>query len=49
MLEKDPVLCQERMLFELFVNDSDKLQHCLAQLAVQVNALASAASATPHI
>ena len=48
MLEKDPILRQERMLFELFVNDSDQLQRCLAKLAVQVNSLAAAAQSTPH-
>ena len=48
MLEKDPVLCQERKLFELFVNDSDQLQQCLAKLAVQVNSLAASAQNTPH-
>ena len=48
MLEKDPILRQERMLFELFVNDSDQLQRCLAKLAVQVNSLAAAALSTPH-
>ena len=48
MLEKDPVLCQERRLFELFVNDSDQLQRCLAKLAVQVNSLAASAKRTPH-
>lgn len=48
MLEKDPILRQERMLFELFVNDSDQLQRCLAKLAVQVNSLTAAAQSTPH-
>jgi TPP-dependent pyruvate/acetoin dehydrogenase alpha subunit len=46
MLEKDPVLKQERSLFTNFMADPDRLQNVLGQLATQVTMLATAAVST---